>query len=582
MEVFDFSGFATKNNLKCSDGRVIRKDAFKNNDGKTVPLVWQHQHDGPENVLGHAVLENREDGVYAYGKFNSSEAGKNAKLLVEHGDITALSIFANQLKQRGNDVLHGAIKELSLVMSGANPGALIDNLSIQHGDVIEMSESEAIIYTGEEIPRDEDGLPITYELAHAEEEESGEESSSDDETLEDVFNTLNEKQKTAVYAIIGAAIEEGEMEQADEDGEVLEHQDNEGGTVMKHNAFDDQTAVDTKKRLTKDQMSEILADAKKCGSLKESFLAHAEDYGLDPIDVLFPDARLVTNPPEMISRRMEWVSGVISGTHHTPFSRIKSTAADITADEARAKGYVKATLKKEEVIKLLKRTTTPTTIYKKQKLDRDDIIDIVDLDVVSWLKAEMRVMLDEEIARAILIGDGREADDPDKINEENIRPIYTDDDMYSHHIKLDADVTTDEMVEAFIRGRKYYKGSGNPTMYTTTDVLTDMLLSKDSIGRRLYNTQAELESALRVAKIVEVEVMEGAQRTVDTETLLLQAIFVNLRDYTVGADKGGEVSMFDDFDIDYNQYKYLIEARISGALTKPKSALVFEKVKAGG
>ncbi len=564
---YDFGGYATKNDLRCADGRVIRKDAFKGNDGMTVPLVYQHIHNDPSNVLGHALLENREDGVYAYAKFNSTEAGKNAKLLVEHGDINSLSIFANNLVQKGSDVIHGSIREVSLVLSGANPGALIDNLTIAHSDgSYEESDVEAIIYSGEEIS--------TEALEHKDVDDQNQNGS---ETVKDIFNTLSEKQKNVVYAMIAEAI----------DGEV-EHSDIEGGEEdMKVNVFDNETK-DNSQTLSHAQIQGIFEDAARVGSLRDSFLFHADEYGIEDIDILFPDARTVTPTPEVIGRRMDWVQGVLNGIKHTPFSRIKSTAVDITAEEARARGYVKGSLKKEEVIKLLQRVTTPTTIYKKQKLDRDDIIDIVDLDVVAWLKAEMRMMLDEEIARAILVGDGRDPEDSDKINESNIRPIYTDADMYSHKVAFEEDpeatpeVNTNKLIDTIIRARKNYKGSGTPTLYTTTDVLTDMLLVKDKMGRRLYNTEAELASALRVKEIVEVEVMENLSRTDDEDrTLELLGIIVNLRDYTGGADKGGKVSMFDDFDIDYNQHKYLIETRMSGALTKPKSALVIEKVVEG-
>lgn len=550
MAKFDFSGYATKNNLKCSDGRTIRKDAFIENDGETVPLVWQHGHDGPNNVLGHALLENREDGVYTFGAFNDSDAGRNAKLLVEHGDITALSIYANGLLQKGGSVIHGAIKEVSLVLAGANPGALIDNLAINHGDgTYDTDETEAVIFTGE-------ALSLTS-LEHAEKaQESG-----GDKTVQDVFDTLNEEQKNVVYAMLAHALDSEE----ETDDTNINHSD-EGGTDMKTNVFDNKDQGDEMNVLSHDQLQEILVDAQKCGSLKESFLAHVATYGIENIDMLFPDAKTVTSTPEVISRRMEWVQSVISGTKHSPFSRIKSTAVDITADVARARGYVKGNLKKEEIIKLLKRVTTPTTVYKKQKLDHDDVVDITDLDVVSWLKAEMRIMLDEELARAVLIGDGRDIESEDKINEECLRPIAFDDAMYAHPVTVPANVTGDYLIEAILRARPVFKGNGTPTFYTTETILTDLLLLKDKMGRRLYRTTAELAAELRVKEIVTVEVME-------TVTNLL-GIVVNINDYTLGADKGGNISMFDDFDIDYNQYKYLIETRVSGALTKPKSALV--------
>lgn len=564
---FDFSGYATKNDLECADGRTIRKDAFKDNDGTTVPLVWQHMHSDPTNVLGHALLENRKDGVYAYCLFNETDTGKNAKELVQHGDISSLSIYANKLKQSGKDVLHGAIREVSLVLTGANPGAVIENISFAHADGSEnIVEEEAVIWTEELISLGED-------LEHSEESEG--------ETVGEIFETLNTKQKNVVYAMLAHALEDGDEEKeadpdeaqhSDEESEEdpIKHSD-EGESVMKKNVFDkpDQEEKTGTTILTHDQLKTILEDAQKLGSLKESFLAHAGTYGIDNIDYLFPDARNVTPTPEVISRRMEWVSTVLSGTKHSPFSRIKSMAVDLTADQARAKGYVKGNLKKEEVIPLLKRVTTPTTIYKKQKLDRDDIVDITDLDVVAWLKAEMRVMLDEEIARAVLIGDGREIDDEDKVNETCLRPIAWDDNMYAHLVTVPSNVVGDSLVEAIIRARPNYKVGGTPTMFTTEAILTDFLLLKDGMGRRLYASQAEIASVLRVSKIVTVEAMESLPDLI--------AILVNLNDYTIGADKGGNIAMFDDFDIDYNQYKYLIETRISGCLTKPKSALVIKR-----
>lgn len=558
MSKFDFSGWATRNNLKCSDGRTILKDAFKSNNGQTVPLVWNHQHNDPLNVLGHALLENRDDGVYAYCKFNETESGRNAKLLVEHGDVSALSIYANQLKQQGHNVLHGAIRELSLVLAGANPGAFIDSV-IRHGDV---SDEEAIIYTGENIS-----------MYHAEEKKEDEpvekEKEKNEETVADVFDTLNEKQKTVVYAMIGQALEE--KEEADEEDE-----DYEGGNeAMKHNVFDNE---DTQDILSHSDMEAIFADAKRYGSLKDSMLAH----GIEQIDFLFPDANNITNTPQFIQRDTGWVQKVMNGVHHTPFSRIKSTFADITEEDARAKGYIKGNLKKEEVFSLLKRTTTPTTIYKKQKLDRDDVIDITDFDVVAWLKSEMRVMLDEEIARAALVGDGRLASSDDKVNEGNIRPIWTDADLYTIKapVTVAAAATADQKAKAFIRAaiksRKNYKGSGEPTLYTTEDVLTDCLLMEDTTGRIIYDSVTKLATALRVREIVTVPVMEDLSRTVGSDEYTLMGIIVNLSDYNIGADKGGAVNMFDDFDIDYNAQKYLIETRCSGALTKPYSAIALE------
>ena len=561
MEKFDFSGWATKANLKCSDGRTIMKDAFKDNDGKSVPLVWNHQHNDPTNVLGHALLQNRDEGVYAYCTFNDSEAGKTGKLLVQHGDVCALSIWANQLKQNLNNVVHGNIREVSLVLAGANPGAFIDSI-IMHG---EESDEDAIIYTGEDIV-----------LSHSNESEDKKMDETDknaetnkEETVADVFNTLSEKQKNVVYAIIGQALEEGEES---------DNEESEGGNEMKHNVFD-QTEEKKNDVLSHDAMNAIISDGKRFGSLKESFLAHADEYGIKQIDYLFPEAESLNNPPEFIKRETDWVSKVMNGVHRTPFSRIKSSFADITADEARAKGYIKGNLKKEEVFTLLKRSTTPTTIYKKQKLDRDDIIDITDFDVVAWLKSEMRMMLNEEIARAILIGDGRLSSSDDKINEQNIRPIASDAELYSVRVPVHvaASATTDDkakaMIRAAVKARKEYKGSGNPTFFTTEDWLTDALLLEDTMGHRLYKNESDVAAAMRVSNIVTVPVMEGAKGPNGGDLI---GIIVNLNDYNVGADKGGAINMFDDFDIDYNQQKYLIETRCSGALTKPYSALVLE------
>ena len=568
---FDFCGWATRNDLKCSDGRVIRKDAFKHNDGQKVPLVWNHQHNSQDEVLGHAILENREEGVYAYCSFNDSDSGKTAKILVQHGDIDALSIYANQLQQQGPNVMHGNIREVSLVLAGANPGAFIESV-LKHD---EESDEECIIYTGENI-----------DLAHADAEPEKKEDekvdNKEDKTIGEVFETLTEEQKTAVYAMLGQALKHGD-EKEDPETNNNDEEDN----TMKHNLFDDETKKD-ENVLSHDAMETIIADGKRYGSLKESFLAHAQEYGIENIDYLFPEAKSLNTPPDFIKREMGWVQKVMSGTHHTPFSRIKSMFADITEDDARAKGYIKGKLKKEEVFSLLKRTTTPTTIYKKQKLDRDDVIDITDFDVVAWLKSEMRMMLDEEIARAILVGDGRLASSDDKINESNIRPIWKDEDLYNikSTIEVDAAATADQKAKAFIRAciksRKNYKGSGDPTLYTTEDVVTDCLLLEDMNGRVIYDTMEKLRTALRVKEIVTVPVMEGLTRSNDEgETLNLMGIIVNLTDYNVGADKGGAINMFDDFDIDYNQQKYLIETRCSGALIKPFSAISLEmKVKA--
>lgn len=607
---YDFSGYATKNGLKCSDGRIILKDAFKDQDGQTVPLVWQHLHNEPANVLGHAVLENREDGVYCYGKFNDTPAGQNAKQLVEHGDISSLSIYANQLKEKLKQVMHGAIREVSLVLSGANPGALIDNLSFAHGDGTYVEdETEAIIYTGLEFGNDGDNAAhgeedqtvaevfdtlndeqkeVVYAMithAAGAKQEDGKvdktlQHAKADATVKEVFDTLNEDQKKVVYYLIGAALEEAGAES----GAAAKHSNlnGEGESIMKTNVFDQSTQEASKNVLTHDQMETILGDAKRFGSLKESFIAHAEEYGFDPIDILFPDAKDVDpGGPVTIKRNDAWVENVLSDTTHTPFARIRTRIADLTVDEARAKGYVTGNLKKEEVIPLMRRVTTPTTVYKKQKLDRDDMVDITDFDVVVWLKKEMRRMLDEEVARAVLIGDGRVVGDEDKINEGNVRPIAMDDgNVFVHRVEVEADETIDNIIDEFIRARKYYKGSGVPALYTSTDLLTEMLLVKDTLGHRLYKTVQELASVLRVSKIIEVEPMNEAVRMVGDDEHQILGIVVNLKDYTIGADRGGQVAMFDDFDIDYNQYKYLIETRISGALTKPKSALIIERLPA--
>lgn len=574
---YDFSGWATRNNIRCSDGRTILKDAFKHNDGQMVPLVWNHDHNDPLNVLGHALLENRDEGVYAYCTFNDTDAGRNAKALVEHGDVTALSIYANQLKQQGPNVLHGAIREVSLVLAGANPGAFIDSI-IRHG---EESDEEAIIYTGENlvlehsqhtIVNDKNLDAIKDNFTPPSGDKKDEKGEKGEKTVQDVFDTLNEEQKTVVYALIGQALDGSNQN---------ENNEKEGNDNMKHNVFD-QDQNEKENVLSHADMANIISEGKRYGSLKDSFLAHAAQYGIDQIDFLFPDAKNVTNQPDFIKRDDSYVQKVLRGVHHTPFSRIKSTHANITADEARAKGYIKGHLKKEEVFTLLKRTTTPTTIYKKQKMDRDDIIDITDFDVVAYIKAEMRMMLDEEIARAILVGDGRSTASDDKINEQNIRPIAKDDDLYTIKatVTAAAKATEDEIAKAFIRtvikSRKEYKGSGSPTLFTTEDMLTNCLLLEDNNGRIIYDSVDKLATTLRVKEIVPVEVMEGVTRKVGAKDVPLMAILVNLNDYYVGADKGGAINMFDDFDIDYNQEKYLIETRISGALVKPYSAIAFE------
>lgn len=560
---YDFGGYATKVGLKCTDGRVIRKGAFKHQDGLRVPLVWQHQHNDPANVLGHAVLENREDGVYAYGKLNDSESGRNAKILIEHGDINSLSIFANQLVQNGPDVVHGNIREVSLVLAGANPGAYIEDLSIEHGDGLGY-DGDAIVYTGLPLSVDEDDDVAE----HAD-------TSDGERTVADVVASMSKEQQDAMYFIIGSLFAE------DAGDDEVEHSD-EGDEDVKKNIFDGSMngdAVQTpSKVLTHAQFTELMTDAKKVGSFKQAFLAHKQDYGIENIDILFPDAHNVTNPPDWIKRNTEWVAGVLNGVRHSPFSRIKSMAADITADEARAKGYIKGKRKKEEVFSLLKRVTTPTTIYKKQKLDRDDIIDITDMNVVSWLMAEMRMMLDEELARAILIGDGREALDEDKINEENIRPIWKEDELYAPRVRIPKGASLNEQMEAILRAMDDYEGSGSPTLYTYQGKVTDWRVQRDSIGRLMYESDAAVANAMGVDRIAKVPLLKGQVYTdsSDEKKYELIGIIINLRDYTVGADRGGQVTKFEDFDIDFNQYKYLLETRCSGCLTHPKSALIVE------
>ena len=585
-EACDFSGWATRNDLKCSDGRVIRRDAFKHDDGIKVPLVWNHQHNDPRNVLGHAWLENRPEGVYTYGFFNDSESGEIGKILVKHGDICALSIYANQLQQRGCDVLHGEIREVSLVHAGANPGAFIDSM-LKHG---EDSDDEAIIYTGmplylshSDADKQEDKADNGEKKETSEKKDDPEKKTDSDEekTAADVINSMTEEQKNVMYAMIGQAMDD--QGESDPESEDNNDDDSKGGTnTMKHNVFDKDDRQKENvlihsdgSEVSSEEISTIFGDIKRYGSLKDSVLAH----GIDNVDYLFPDAQTLANTPEFIQRDTGWVKKVMSGVHHTPFSRIKSIFADITEDDARAKGYFKGKLKKEEVFGLLKRTTTPTTVYKKQKMDRDDVVDITDFDVVAWLKSEMRMMLDEELARAYLIGDGRLASSDDKINEQNIRPILKDEELYTIQatVSVQSSATEDDKAREFIRtaikARKNYKGSGQPTLYTTEDILTDCLLLTDTTGRDLYTDVAQLAKKLRVKEIVTVPVMEGVN---GKNGGALMGIIVNLADYNVGADRGGAVNMFDDFDIDYNQQKYLIETRCSGALTKPYSAIALE------
>lgn len=556
-ETYDFSGYCTKSDVLCADGRVIKKHAFKECNGKNVPLVWNHDHGSPFNVIGHALLEDREDGVFAYGRFNNSAEGNHAKELVKNGDIEAMSIYANRLVQNGNDVVHGMIREVSLVYAGANPGAFIENVMV-HG---EESSDEAIIYS-------DSGL----EVAHAEDSENND---SQEETVEDVFNTLNDKQKTLFYGLFGEIASNNETENESEDADD-----------MKHNVFDKNTGSNKDTLVHSEELKAVIDDCnrKRYGSMKDACLAH----GITNVEYLFPDYKNVSNTPGFVKRDMGWVTDVMSNVHHTPFSRIKSIYADITADDARAKGYVKNKQKVEEVITLLKRTTDPQTIYKKQKMDRDDVIDITDFDVIAWLKTEMRMMLDEELARAILIGDGRSSASDDKIKEDHIRPIWTDDDLYTIKSSIEItgeleDAITSENAKKFItsaiRSRAKYKGSGNPTLYTTETLLAELLLLEDTNGRYIYESVEQLARTLRVKKIVTVPVMEGASDEADEKMLL--GLIVNLNDYNVGADKGGSINMFDDFDIDYNRMKYLIETRCSGALIKPHSAIAIEITKSG-
>ena len=565
---YDFSGWATKNNLKCSDGRTILRDAFKHNDGQTVPLVWNHQHNDPLNVLGHALLENRETGVYAYCKFNDTEAGRNAKMLVEHGDVTALSIYANQLRQKGGNVEHGVIREVSLVLAGANPGAFIDSI-LRHG---EASDEEGVIYTGEKLV-----------LVHADEksqnekkEEEKEVADNKERTVQDVVDSMTEEQRNVMYALIGQALEGSDVKHSDEN-------ENGGDDEMKHNVFESENVQGANSNeLTHAEMEVILRDAKRYGSLKESCLQHGIEH-IDEPGYLFPEFKNLNKEPEFVGRDMGWVGKVMSGVHRTPFSRIKSLQADIREEDARALGYMKGNLKKEEVFTLLKRTTDPQTVYKKQKLHRDDVLDITDFDVVAFVKKEMRMMLEEEIARAILVGDGRLPDSDDKIMDTHIRSIANEEALYAiHHNvvvedKSDAEAKAKAMIRESLRARKDYKGSGEPTLFCSESVLTEMLLLEDANGRVIYDSVAKLATAMRVKEIVTVPVMEGAQNNAKSKNVL--GIIVNLRDYNVGADKGGAVSMFEDFDIDYNAQKYLIETRCSGALIKPFSAIVLEEDK---
>lgn len=562
---WDFSGWATRNDLHCSDGRTIRRDAFKDCDGKTVPIFWNHQHDSVDNVLGHGLLENRPEGVYFYGAFNTDEEGIKAKKRVQHGDIRSLSIMANQLKQVGSDVIHGIIREVSLVPAGANPGAFIDTV-MAHGEEV----GDAMIL----------GYDENIVIYHADEldEDDKENDTEDNKKLEDIIASMSDEQRTVMYGLIGEAL--GTVPE----DETLEQSEKLGGNDMKFNVFENRDKNRGKtgvlmhsdgSEVTVDEIGEIFKDAKRLGSLKDAVLQH----GIDQVDYLFPDDRTITTQPTFIQRDMGWVSDIMGSVHHTPFARVKSVFADITEDDARAKGYIKGKMKKEEFFGLIKRRTEPTTVYKKQKMDRDDMIDITDFDVAAWLKTEMRMMLNEELARAYLIGDGRPASSDDHINDQNIRPVAFDDDLFTVHVNVtvESSATEDDKAKEFIRtvikNRKNYKGSGNPTLYTTEDMLTDMLLLEDTLGHALYADEAALARKLRVKKIVTVPVMEGVNGKGGNP---LVGVVVNMNDYNVGADRGGAVNMFDDFDIDYNQQKYLIETRCSGAMTVPYGAMAFE------
>lgn len=589
---YDFSGWATRSNIKCSDGRTIMNDAFKENNGQKVPLVWNHQHDDPSEVLGHALLENRSDGVYAYCKFNNTESGQNAKALVQNGDVDKLSIYANKLKTVANNVIHGCIREVSLVLAGANPGAYIDSV-IVHGEGSEIEE-EGVIYTSEnidviehadssddkELKKDEKEETVKMENKDPEKKEE----QKKDKTVQEVFDTLNEEQKDAVYAIVGQAVEDAKKDSSDDE----ENNKKEGESEdMKHNVFDKD---DNQEVLMHSEMiNEAIRDAKKYGSMKESFLAHAEANNMENYEILFPDATELYKEPRVIEEDRSWVAKVMNKVHHTPFSRVKTTFGRMSETEARAKGYIKGNLKTDIKMSFLNRVTTPTTVYIKNDIDRDDVIDITDFDIVAWQKREMRKNLDKELALAMLLGDGRNVSDPNKINEQNIRPVIKDNEMYTiqytvtdgvdynnaNNSHSENDSVTKGVIRAAIKSRKQYKGSGRPTFYTTEDLLTDMLLIEDQNGRLIYDSIQKLCTALRVDEIVTIPEMEGeAYKDI-------YGIIVNMADYTAGADKGGSVNMFDDFDIDYNQMKYLMETRMSGALTVPYSAIVLKKEVGG-
>lgn len=582
---YDFSGYATRNDLRCTDGVTIRHNAFKDNNGKRVPLVWSHKHDSPENVLGHADLENRDDGVYAYCAFNNTDLAQKSKLLVQHGDIDSLSIWANKLTKSGSDILHGDIIEVSLVLAGANPGAVID-APIIHSDATGegiYSETEAAIYTGETFdPREieiehsdekeessEEKVEHSDDIDHSDDKQEESKVAKEDKTIEEVYNSMTDEQKMVLEYMVSEALKEKTDDEIDE----------EENDEMKHNIFENiNETKESEDYISHDDMQEILKDATRCGSMREAFISH----GIENIEWLFPKHKLLNNTPDFVKRDTGWVGNFMNGVSKTPFSRIRSIFADITADEARAKGYTKGNKKLEEVFTLLRRRTGPTTIYKKQAIDRDDVIDITDFDVVAFIKGEMRGMLDEEIARAAFISDGRSGADNDKIEETAIRPIWKDDDFYNIKARFamasgdTSDNRAKKFINSAIRARKYYKGSGDPTLYCTEDILADILLLEDLNGRTIYESVAQVATKLRVKEIVTVPVFENKTREVDGVEYTLHGIIVNLKDYTIGADKGGAVNTFEDFDIDYNKQKYLIETRCSGALTKPYSAITLE------
>lgn len=586
----DFSGYATKNDVRCSDNKVIRHGAFAAYDGKSVPLVWQHQHKDVTNVLGHADLEVREDGVYAYAHLNHSDAGRTAREMVRNGDIKAMSIYATHVKARGNDVVHGELVEVSLVLRGANPGAYIDQVSIQHGD--NGDEIEAVMYTDAQIDfvshsdeEDEDfEAEETDDVEHAEEEPEADkaESDEDDPTLGEIFEGMTDQQKTAVYAIVGQIVD-ADDEEAEAPVEDTAHSDTTTEDTMAHQNVFEGSKTEELPVLTHADVEQIFADAKSCGSLKEAVLSHADNYGIKQIDTLFPDAKNLWTTPEFIKRKTDWVSSVVGAAKHSPFSRIKTQFADITADEARAKGYIKGNKKKDEVFSLLKRTTSPTTIYKKQKLDRDDILDITDFDVVTWIRGEMRIMIEEELGRAVLLGDGREASSDDKIKEDCIRPVYKEDTLYAPRVILAKETTTEDMLDSIVRAMDDYEGSGNPTWFAAPQVITEILLLKDKMGHRLFSSLSDLADYVGVSKIVKVPLMKNLVRTSNKNGKVdALGIIVNMSDYTIGADKGGQLFAAEDFDISFNQYHYLLETRLSGALTKVKSAIILERKQEAG